>query len=84
MEHSASRSARIYGAITLGATPGIPALIYKDQKMSNEFEADAIHTDSTTLMNLPPTCLARSSTSRPLFDRKPRASSILTFGVLMG
>jgi hypothetical protein len=37
---------------TIGATPGISALIYKDQKMSKEFEANEIHTDSTTLGSL--------------------------------
>jgi len=37
---------------TIGATPGIPALIYQDQTMSKDFQASAIHTDSTTLGSL--------------------------------
>jgi hypothetical protein len=43
---------RVEVSYTIGATPGIPALIYKDQKMSKEFEANEIHTDSTTLGSL--------------------------------
>ena len=37
---------------TPGAKPGVPALIYKDQKTSKEFQANAIHTDSTNLGSL--------------------------------
>ena len=43
---------RVEVSYTIGATPGISALIYKDQKMSKEFEANEIHTDSTTLGSL--------------------------------
>jgi hypothetical protein len=36
----------------IGATPGIPALIYKDRTTSKNFQMNEIHTDSTTLGSL--------------------------------
>ena len=37
---------------TIGVTPGIPAFIYEDKKISKDFPSSAVHTDKTELGNL--------------------------------
>jgi hypothetical protein len=37
---------------TIGITPGIPAFIYKDERISKAFPSSAVHTDQTDLGNL--------------------------------
>ena len=37
---------------TIGVTPGIPAFIYKDKKISKDFPSSAVHTDKTELGDL--------------------------------
>ncbi len=45
---------------TIGSTPGIPALHYKDASTSHDFTQDQIHTDPTALGSLVSIPLARS------------------------
>jgi hypothetical protein len=37
---------------TIGITPGIPAFIYKDEKISKDFPSSAVRTDKTELGDL--------------------------------